>query len=226
MSAQRERTEPLQPGCKGQGRWEMSWKGPSREFMGQTGQNWCRRRYCPGSRSWRKLSNEAFFSERQGWEWYCKINFHGFEDCIWENLCRRETEIWSRVFLSGCKYLVLLPEFLIHFEKNKGFWESFVLLKNSPKEVGFKKKFCYLCRIKGEDWRFKLVSCEDIWSNVPGRFYTQCKLPQLPLLALGKASSSSVLPQCSAVTSWWSVPAWNCRLFISKIVPGVCTPGS
>lgn len=50
------------------------------------------------------------------------------------------------VFLSGCKYLVLLSEFLIHFEKNKFFWESFVQLKNSLKEVGLKKKFAVFAR--------------------------------------------------------------------------------
>lgn len=227
LSAQREGTEPLQPGCTGQGRWEMSWKGQSREFVGQIGQNWSRERYNLGSRSWRKLSNEAFFSERQGCEWYCKICFHGFEEYVWENLCWRETEMWSRFFLRSCKYLVFLSEFLICFKKNKKvFWEFFFPLINSLKTVGWLKKKCCLCRIKGEDWSFKLVSCEYICSNVPGRFYTQCKLPQLPLLAQGKASSNSVFPQCSAIPSWWSVPAWSCKSFMSKVVPCVCTPGS
>lgn len=134
LSAQREGTEPVQL-------WEMSWKGQSRESVGQMGQNWSRRRrYFLGSRSWRKLSNEAFFSERWGCEWYCKINFHGFEECIWGKLYWRETEIWSRFFLSGCKYLVLLSEISDSLWKNQVFLRVLCCAQKQPKRSWFKKK--------------------------------------------------------------------------------------
>lgn len=105
-----EVTKLLKYACKGQRRWEMSWKERSSEFtdkLDRTDQE--------KDTFWAVEANENFyvkyfkrtFSERQGCKWCCKISFHGFEEYIRESLYWRETELCS-IFLRGCKYLDLL----------------------------------------------------------------------------------------------------------------------
>lgn len=108
------------------------------------------------------------FSEGQGCKWCFKISFHCFEEYIWENLYWRETELCSIFFfLRGCKYFDLLRSL---------FLRALCSAEKQPqKSLCFKKKKNHcLCRVKGEDRSFKLVSCQYVCNNVPGEFYTHC----------------------------------------------------